>query len=79
VVGESTAQTVTIKSIGVMPDILWLVPEQVMQKAIVTVGEKFHYTVKGRKRDVSPPALKIDTKYQPSLVTFEIDQIKAGG
>jgi hypothetical protein len=27
VVGESTAQTVTIKSIGVMPEIPWIVPE----------------------------------------------------
>jgi hypothetical protein len=25
------------------------------------------------------PALKIDAKYQPCLVAFEVDEVKAGG
>src|SRR5438067_13143669 len=48
-----------------------------MQKYTVTGGGKFHYTVKSRKSGRAP-ALKINAKYQPCLVAFEIDEIKAG-
>src|SRR2546429_3886762 len=48
-----------------------------MQKYTVTGGGKFHYTVKSRKSGRAP-ALKVDAKYQPCLVAFEIDEIKAG-
>ena len=46
---------------------------------MVTGGVKFHYPVKGRNRaERAPPALKVNAKYQPCLVAFEIDEIKAG-
>jgi hypothetical protein len=48
VVGESTAQTVTINSIGVMPDIPELRLTMITQKATVTNAAKFHYPVKSR-------------------------------
>lgn len=78
VVGESTAQTVTTKSIGVMADIPWIVLEQITQRAIATGGGKFHYNVK-KRNPTRAAALKVNAKYQPRLVALEIDEIKAGG
>lgn len=77
VVGESTAQTVTIKSIGVMRDIPELRPTMITQKATVTNAAKFHYPVKKPKLRRAP-ALKINAKNKPCLMAFEIDEIKAG-
>jgi hypothetical protein len=48
-----------------------------MQKYTVTGGGKFHYTVKSRKSGLTL-ALKVDAKYQPCLVAFEIGEVKAG-
>ena len=49
----------------------------VTQKATVTGGLKFHYPVKSRKPGRAA-ALEVNAKYQPCLVTFEIDEVKAG-
>lgn len=44
-------------------------------KDSVTRNARFHYTVKGRYPSAS---LEVNAKYQPRLVTFEIDKIEAG-
>jgi hypothetical protein len=78
VVGESTAQTVTTKSIAFMLDIPSLFPNRITQRATATSDVWFHYTVKRRNLGRSATALKIDAKYQPGLMAVEIDEIKAG-
>ena len=51
-----------------------------MQKYTVTGGGKFHYTVNSPNPAalLSGRALEVNTKNQPCLVAFEIDEIKAG-
>jgi len=49
----------------------------ITQKTTVTGGVKFHYPVKSRKPGRAA-ALKINAKYQPGLMAFEINEVKAG-
>jgi hypothetical protein len=42
----------------------------------VTGSARFHYTVKCRPLPAG--SLEVNAKYQPRLVTFEIDEVEAG-
>ena len=54
-----------------------MVLNRLPQKATVTGGVEFHYPVKSRKPGRAA-VLKVDAKYQPGLLAFEIDEVKAG-
>ena len=45
-------------------------------KDSVSGSARFHYTVKSRY--VPGGSLEVNAKYQPRLVTFEIDEVEAG-
>src|SRR3954447_8574374 len=79
VVGDTTAHTVTISSIGFMPDIL-------------ARSDKQHKGIRNRQSEVSSyrrklalgshppcsrPPLEIDPEHEPRLMAFEVDEIEA--
>src|SRR5205823_4051051 len=74
VVGDNTAHTVTIRSMGFMPEILRAIRRNDNTNSYGTGRTKFHYPVK--RRGSGNARLKTDTKDQPSLVTLEIDEIE---
>ena len=49
----------------------------ITQKATVTDGIRFHHPVKSRKPGRAA-ALEVNAEYQPRLMAFEIDEVKAG-
>jgi hypothetical protein len=79
VVGESTAQTVTTKSIAFMLISLALFQ---MDNTGRYDNRRIEVSLRREKPEFGRrPAsgLKVDAKYQPRLVAVEIDEIEAGG